>query len=103
MKPARLFIKNRSSSDLEFEEQEMMIATNQQPIIGSDVTNFIGNAEEQQQHATLGLGMANLKLGSGKSSMRTRAAYKVGAIVNMGVMKTQECTQEELDQMERRA
>ena len=29
--------------------------------------------------------MANLKLNSGKSSMRTRAAYKAGHFVTMGV------------------
>ena len=61
---------------------------------------MIGNAEEQQQHTTLGLGMANLQLGNGKSSMRTRAAYKAGAFVNMGVQKTHQFTQEEYDQME---
>ena len=46
--------------------------------------------------------MANLKLNSGKSSMRTRAAYKQGAFVNMGVQKTSawQPTQEEYDQME---
>ena len=61
---------------------------------------MIGNAEDQQEHATLGLGMANLKLSQGKSSMRTRAAYKAGALGNMGVQRTQEFTQEEYDQME---
>ena len=59
---------------------------------------MIGNAEDHQ--ANLGRGMANLKLNSGKSSMRTRAAYKQGHFVNMGAQKTQEYTQEELDQME---
>ena len=32
--------------------------------------------------------------------MRTRAMYKAGAFVNMGVQQTQEYTQEELDMME---
>ena len=44
--------------------------------------------------------MANLQLNSGKSSMRTRAAYKQGHFVNLGVQKTQEYTQEEYEQME---
>ena len=46
-----------SSSDSEFEDESVMVM---QPNIGSDGANVIGNAEEQQQHSTLGLGMANL-------------------------------------------
>ena len=66
--------------------------------IGSDGANVIGNAEDQADQANRG--MAKLRLNSGKSSMRTRAAYKAGHFVNLGVQKTQEYTQEEIDQME---
>ena len=96
--------EDSSSSDSELEEMDMIPGQMQAANIGSDGANVIGNAEEQQVHANLGLGMANLKLNNGQSSMRTRSTYKAGAFVNMGVQKTsqwtQEFTQEELDQMD---